>query len=72
MSLTENQFPQTFSMTLRATSSLRIYMSRDLTGLFTNSYDFIDYMMEKIWSWFYIVIGISEVESFCLISIQAS
>lgn len=47
MSLTENQFPQTFSVTLRATSSLRIYMSRDLTGLFTNSYDFIDYTVEK-------------------------
>ena len=46
-------------------------MSRDLTELFTNSYDFIDYTMEKIWSWSYIVIGISEVESFCLISIQA-
>lgn len=45
-------------------------MSTDLTSLFTNSSDFIDYMMEKIWSWSYIVIGISEVERFCLISIQ--
>lgn len=46
-------------------------MTRDLPGLFTNSYDFIDYMMGNIWSWAFIVIGVSEVESFCLISIQA-
>ena len=71
MILTENQnSSDIFSVTLQATLSLRPNMSRDLTELFKNSYDFVDYAMEKNWNWSYIVIGISEVESFCLISIQ--
>lgn len=49
MILTENQnSSDIFSVTLQATLSLRPNMSRDLTELFKNSYDFIDYAMEKI------------------------
>ena len=71
MILTENRnSSDIFSVTLQATLSLRPNTSRDLTELFKNSYDFIDYAMEKSWNWSYTVIGISEVESFCLISIQ--
>lgn len=49
MILTENQnSSDIFSVTLQATLSLRPNTSRDLTELFKNSYDFIDYAMEKI------------------------
>lgn len=72
MSLTENQFLQTFFSDLAGyLKSEDIYVQRfDKTV-----YKFIWFYWlhdGKTLELFYIVIGISEVESFCLISIQAS
>lgn len=62
MSSTENQISSDFLCDLAGYLKFEDAYIQSLMGLFTNSYDFIDYMMEKIWNWSYIVIVITEVE----------